>query len=956
MSSLGSVLLSGSSEYTKPRLRLRRTHSQSSKIRSSRSLESRDSSNPLISPSNSFDNKDRSRSIPGMRNSSDQPQRDWRRESIDKWTTENVASFIEELGPETLWKEYALKCAKMDMNGRGLLAAEELHFIRLGFATMDALKIVRAVKDELRNNLLGSANSTNPLLSSSDNDAKHDVKPNRSTLLSSSEVDVKRPLHSQSEAGPDAASDHRASISTAATTDFAALNMSFKSQGRINDDDDAGSVASSRSEVSYTNRNALKKSAIRPAGVDTAADRLVESVHTLNPTKLGEMVNIRHSLWQYLKDHEEVSLDEKLEGKDKDTDDDDDDDSGYESQSSVEEDPGYKLAEHRTGFFNRLFKTGEVKDGESLLAFQKALINVSLLKCNRKNDRVAIQLFKCITAYMGDRRGSKPQAEYARRIVLIGLLSHKSMRDELYLQLCKQTHMNPGTQSTLQGWSLILLCLMSFLPSPKLRIMDHIDRTLAATQEQGVKERVIMAKKIMAMQESAPPRAEMPPTIEVESVAKLSLIPVEVKLPSKTFKGEPRSISILVDPLMTIAEAERLIAKKLGISFQIPFGLYEANKDAMEVCLDRRRVCDVMSSWSQSVEDVREILNESAKKKRRVREEQEQEKFHLQSKSMSDLTRAAAKLRSKTEDLVRYDHFVFQAKLLPHTSGPRRVREMASDSVGLDIAYCQVRDMILSGRLRIEERDVAKCAALQLQVEQGDYNKEVNRPGCLITSIHNFVPAYMLPEKKKLKKDEDKLYTLEARILEKYAKLVTIRVDQAKAKYLSYAERSEQYGMHFYLVRQRRQMRKLPEYLNLGISMENIFIQNPDDGKIVKRYKLTDVVSWGYSNTKFILVVGDVVQQIKYFFRTLKGDVMKRLIQIAININVNYTKQRLRGRSPGRGTRSARSRSLTSRSSSRLSSTTFGLDTRVEGMRSRSRGRTASRSSSRIASYASMRD
>lgn len=43
---------------------------------------------------------------------------------------------------------------------------------------------------------------------------------------------------------------------------------------------------------------------------------------------------------------------------------------------------------------------------------------------------------------------------------------------------------------------------------------------------------------------------------------------------------------------------------------------------------------------------------------------------------------------------------------------------------------------------------------------------------------------------------------------------------------------------------------------------------NPANKAILDNYRYTDIVTWGHSDDKFILVVGNVVQQRKLVFKT----------------------------------------------------------------------------------------
>lgn len=54
----------------------------------------------------------------------------------------------------------------------------------------------------------------------------------------------------------------------------------------------------------------------------------------------------------------------------------------------------FRLAKHRKGFWNRLFRTGDVVSEDKLLQFKKSMIKKSLLKINRNYDDRAVQCFK----------------------------------------------------------------------------------------------------------------------------------------------------------------------------------------------------------------------------------------------------------------------------------------------------------------------------------------------------------------------------------------------------------------------------------------------------------------------------------------------------------------------------------------------------------------------------------
>ncbi len=74
----------------------------------------------------------------------------------------------------------------------------------------------------------------------------------------------------------------------------------------------------------------------------------------------------------------------------------------------------------------------------------------------------AKEIFKSIMGYMGERFHAYP-ASLAHEVVYKGL-EEPLLRDEIFIQLIKQTTKNPSVESVLLGWKLIYLCLKTFSP------------------------------------------------------------------------------------------------------------------------------------------------------------------------------------------------------------------------------------------------------------------------------------------------------------------------------------------------------------------------------------------------------------------------------------------------------------------------------------------------------------
>lgn len=85
------------------------------------------------------------------------------------------------------------------------------------------------------------------------------------------------------------------------------------------------------------------------------------------------------------------------------------------------------------------------------------------------------------------------------------------------------------------------------------------------------------------------------------------------------------------------------------------------------------------------------------------------------------------------------------------------------------------------------------------------------------------------------------------------------------------------YGATFFTVEQR-QFKDYPSPLTLGVNCEGVLLMHPEKRTVLENYAYTDIVTWGHSDEKFIVVVGNIVQQRKLIFKTADGKAMNHLI------------------------------------------------------------------------------
>ncbi|XP_057592721.1 rho GTPase-activating protein 39 isoform X2 [Hippopotamus amphibius kiboko] len=145
------------------------------------------------------------------------------------------------------------------------------------------------------------------------------------------------------------------------------------------------------------------------------------------------------------------------------------------SETDIENWASKHFNKHTQGLFRR-----KVSIANMLAWSSESIKKPMIVTSDRHVKKEACEVFKLIQMYMGDRRAKADPLHVALEIATKGW-SVQGLRDELYIQLCRQTTENFRLESLARGWELMAICLAFFPPTPKFHsylegyIYRHMD-------------------------------------------------------------------------------------------------------------------------------------------------------------------------------------------------------------------------------------------------------------------------------------------------------------------------------------------------------------------------------------------------------------------------------------------------------------------------------------------------
>lgn len=138
-----------------------------------------------------------------------------------------------------------------------------------------------------------------------------------------------------------------------------------------------------------------------------------------------------------------------------------------------------KFAQENLNFSKGIFrKKSSVRD---MLSFTNESLTKPMLSITRDKagKKMTIEQFKLVQIYMGDRKARIGMSLNSVAMdIITQAVANPWIRDELYVQLCRQTTENPKRESLIRGWELMAICLAFVPPSPTFQpaLLGYMNR------------------------------------------------------------------------------------------------------------------------------------------------------------------------------------------------------------------------------------------------------------------------------------------------------------------------------------------------------------------------------------------------------------------------------------------------------------------------------------------------
>ncbi|KAJ8437962.1 hypothetical protein Cgig2_033695 [Carnegiea gigantea] len=477
---------------------------------------------------------------------------------------------------------------------------------------------------------------------------------------------------------------------------------------------------------------------------------------------------------------------------------------------------------------------------EDMLCFQKDPIPTSLLKINSDLVARAVKLFQTILKYMGvDSSDRVTPTSLDERIELVGklykhTLKRVELRDELFVQISKQTRNNPDRQFLIKAWELMYLCASSMPPSKDIGgYLSEYLHNVAYGVNVDPDIQLLAQNSLDALKRSikAGPRQTTPGREEIEALLTGKKLTTIVFFLDETFE------EITYDMSTTVADAVEELAGIIKLSAYSSFSLFEFRK-----VVTGSKSIDIGTEEYIGLDDnkyIGDLLAEFKAAKERIRGE------------------------------ILHCKLIFKKKLF------RESDEAGTDPMFVQLSYVQLQHDYMLGNYPVGRDDAAQLSALQILVEIGFVsNPELCTDWASL--LERFLPRQIAITRAKPDWELD--------IISRYRLMEKLSKEDARHQFLRILRLLPYGNSIFFSVRKIDDpIGLLPGRVILGINKRGVHFFRPTPKEYLHSAELRDIMQFGSSNTAvfFKMRVAGVLHIFQ--FETKQGEEICVALQTHIN-------------------------------------------------------------------------
>uniref|UniRef100_A0A7S0WQ45 Kinesin motor domain-containing protein n=1 Tax=Chlamydomonas leiostraca TaxID=1034604 RepID=A0A7S0WQ45_9CHLO len=479
---------------------------------------------------------------------------------------------------------------------------------------------------------------------------------------------------------------------------------------------------------------------------------------------------------------------------------------------------------------------------EDLLIFSNEPIPTSLLKMSGEHMSRAVKMFSGILKYMGEtgeRLDDAGRIEIAQKLLHQGL-KRPELKDELFMQLLKQTRGNPNVNSRAKAWEVFHLVAATMPPSKDfVGLVSEYIHGVAHDDQEAQPVRALASKTWNCLKRSAKagPRRTLPSTEEIEALLADRRLNTIVFFLDETFE------ELAYDVATTVLEAVEQLAAIIKLQNYSTFTLFEC----------RRMLAKPGSSHLGSAGGAAEPSADE----------------HLlldDNKYIADVLCEFRNSKQAKEG--------FQSRLLFKKRMFRETDETVTEPQFINLSYVQAQHDYLLGNYPVVREDAAQMCALQIQAEHASTltDDEEGLMGC----IEKYITKQVL-----MTRPREEWF---ADVLSRYRALGQFSKEDARLQFLRIL-RSLPYGnsIFFQVKRIEDPIGLLPAKLILGINKRGVHFFRPVPKEYLHSAELRDIMQFGSSSTAvfFKMRVAGVLHIFQ--FETRQGEDICMALQTHIN-------------------------------------------------------------------------